>query len=141
MLGRDRGAGPFRQPTRGAARGRVALVGDAAGYHDALTGEGLALAFGQALRLGPALAAGDLAGYARAARRDARVPEAITRLALFAARRPALARRLVAALAADPQLFSRLLAALGARGSLAALSLSATLRFAGHLVVSAPAPR
>lgn len=140
-LGRDRGAGPFRQRVRAAARGRVALVGDAAGYVDALTGEGLALAFGQALRLGPALAAGDLAGYARAARRDARVPETITRLALFAARRPALARRLVAALAADPALFARLLAALGAGGSLAALPLAATLRFAAHLFAPATAPR
>ena len=140
-LGRDRGAGPFRQPTRALACGRVALVGDAAGYVDALTGEGLALAFRQALRLGPALADGDLAGYARDARRDARLPSALTRLTLFAARRPALARRLVGALADDPELFSRLLAALGADGSLAGLGLPRALRFAGHLLAPASGPR
>ena len=43
-----RGAGPLRQGARRRVEGRVLLVGDAAGYVDALTGEGLALAFGQA---------------------------------------------------------------------------------------------
>ena len=51
------------QPTRGAVdrSGRIALVGDAAGYVDALTGEGLSLGFESALALADALAAGDLA--------------------------------------------------------------------------------
>ena len=43
-----RGAGPLRQRARRRVAGRVLLVGDAAGYVDALTGEGLALAFAQA---------------------------------------------------------------------------------------------
>jgi flavin-dependent dehydrogenase len=43
-----RGAGPLRQGARRRVAGRVLLVGDAAGYVDALTGEGLALAFAQA---------------------------------------------------------------------------------------------
>ncbi|MCY7396536.1 MAG: FAD-dependent monooxygenase [Nocardioides sp.] len=43
-----RGAGPLRQRARQRVAGRVLLVGDAAGYVDALTGEGLALAFAQA---------------------------------------------------------------------------------------------
>jgi flavin-dependent dehydrogenase len=43
-----RGAGPLRQRVRRRVAGRVLLVGDAAGYVDALTGEGLALAFAQA---------------------------------------------------------------------------------------------
>lgn len=38
------GAGPFWQPVRAVAAGRVALVGDAAGYVDAVTGEGVSLA-------------------------------------------------------------------------------------------------
>ena len=37
-----RGAGPLRQTARSVRTGRVLLVGDAAGYVDALTGEGLA---------------------------------------------------------------------------------------------------
>ncbi|CAM5236630.1 hypothetical protein SBADM41S_05106 [Streptomyces badius] len=39
-----RGACPPRQPALGRRAGRVLLVGDAAGYVDALTGEGIALA-------------------------------------------------------------------------------------------------
>jgi flavin-dependent dehydrogenase len=44
-----RGAGPFRQRTSARTRGRVLLVGDASGYVDAITGEGLRLGFAQAL--------------------------------------------------------------------------------------------
>ena len=44
----DRAAGPLRQRVSNRAAGRVLLVGDAAGYVDALTGEGLGLAFGAA---------------------------------------------------------------------------------------------
>ena len=46
--GQDRAAGPMRQKVRSRAAGRVLLVGDAAGYIDALTGEGMGLAFGAA---------------------------------------------------------------------------------------------
>lgn len=46
--GPDRAAGPLRQRARHRTAGRVMLVGDAAGYIDALTGEGVGLAFGGA---------------------------------------------------------------------------------------------
>lgn len=46
--GPDRAAGPLRQKVSHRAAGRVLLVGDAAGYVDALTGEGMGLAFGAA---------------------------------------------------------------------------------------------
>ena len=42
------GAGPLRQRARSRVAGRVLLVGDAGGYVDALTGEGVALAVAQA---------------------------------------------------------------------------------------------
>ena len=42
-----RGAGPFRQRTSARRAGRVLLVGDASGYVDAITGEGLRLGFEQ----------------------------------------------------------------------------------------------
>ena len=45
-LGDVLGAGPLRQRARRGVAGRVLLVGDAAGYVDALTGEGVALARG-----------------------------------------------------------------------------------------------
>ena len=49
LVSSRRGAGPFRQRTRARTTGRVLLVGDASGYVDAITGEGLRLGFAQAL--------------------------------------------------------------------------------------------
>ncbi len=43
-----RGAGPFRQGAARRAAGRVLLVGDASGYVDAITGEGIRLGLTQA---------------------------------------------------------------------------------------------
>lgn len=43
-----RGAGPLRQRRSARTRGRILLVGDASGYVDAITGEGLRLGFDQA---------------------------------------------------------------------------------------------
>ncbi|QJW36780.1 FAD-dependent oxidoreductase [Cellulosimicrobium protaetiae] len=48
VLGRVRGAGPLRQRARRRAAGRVRLVGDASGYVDALTGEGVRVGLAQA---------------------------------------------------------------------------------------------
>jgi flavin-dependent dehydrogenase len=64
VVAADRGAGPLRQRTRARTAGRVLLVGDASGYVDALTGEGLRLGFAQARA---AIAhRDDPAGYERA---------------------------------------------------------------------------
>jgi flavin-dependent dehydrogenase len=46
--GHPRGCGPLRQVVSHRVAGRVLLVGDAAGYEDALTGEGISLAVRQA---------------------------------------------------------------------------------------------
>jgi flavin-dependent dehydrogenase len=43
-----RGAGPLWQRSRSRVSGRILLVGDAAGYVDALTGEGLRIGFAEA---------------------------------------------------------------------------------------------
>ena len=55
-----RGSGPFRQGVRRRHADRVALVGDAAGYLDAITGEGLTLAFESAAALAEVQGAGGL---------------------------------------------------------------------------------
>lgn len=47
-LGPSRGAGPLLQKTRARTAGRVRLVGDASGYVDALTGEGVRVGLAQA---------------------------------------------------------------------------------------------
>jgi len=106
----DRGAGPLEQRCRRVARGNLALVGDASGYLDAITGEGLALSFHQAFALIEAVAGGDLGEYARSHRRIGRYPIAITRLLLFVERHPRLRRRVMRSLAGDPTLLSRFLA-------------------------------
>ncbi len=108
---RDRGAGPFRQRAHGLVRGRVVLIGDAAGYFDAITGEGLGLSFQQAEALGDALQRGNLDEYVRACRRLAQLTDALTATLLFCERRPWLRRRLVRELGRRPALFSRLLGA------------------------------
>jgi flavin-dependent dehydrogenase len=67
-----RGAGPLRQAARRRTAGRVLLVGDAAGYVDALTGEGVALALAQAAAAVSAVAADDPRRYEREWRRVSR---------------------------------------------------------------------
>ncbi|MEO8105934.1 MAG: FAD-dependent monooxygenase [Actinomycetes bacterium] len=57
------GAGPLRRRARRPRAGGVLLVGDAAGYVDALTGEGLAIGFGAAQAAVAAVASGDIKGY------------------------------------------------------------------------------
>ena len=104
------GCGPLRQEARAVLRSNLVLVGDASGYLDAITGEGLDLALRQALALAEAVSAGELRGYARAHRRQRRLPDRLTRLVLLLSARPALRRRVLALFAAEPDLFRRLLA-------------------------------
>ena len=75
--GRRRQRGPRRRPAaagRAAAgsAGSVLLVGDASGYLDALTGEGIGAALAQAAVLAECLAAGRPGDYERAWRRVSR---------------------------------------------------------------------
>ena len=86
-----RGAGPLRQTTRARTRGRVLLVGDASGYVDALTGEGIRIGVAQARAAVGAVVAGDSASYERAwldvTRDFRRLTGAIVRVATSPARR------------------------------------------------------
>ena len=60
-----RGAGPFRQGASRRVDGRVLLVGDASGYVDAITGEGIRLGLSQAKAAIDCLVAGRPALYER----------------------------------------------------------------------------
>ncbi len=82
-----KGAGPFRQRASAPSRGRVLLVGDASGYVDAITGEGLRLGFDQA-RLAVGHALGELE-YDRAWRRTTRDFRVLTNRLVLAATSPA----------------------------------------------------
>ncbi|MDT0212300.1 NAD(P)/FAD-dependent oxidoreductase [Rothia sp. ARF10] len=88
------GAGPLRQRSRRRVEGRVLLVGDAAGYVDALTGEGLALGLAQAREAVRAVAAGSPTAYESAWRRLGRTHDLLT-LGLVSATRLRPVRRAV----------------------------------------------
>ncbi|MCW2622856.1 MAG: monooxygenase [Frankiales bacterium] len=102
-----RGAGPLRQVVRRRVVGRVLLVGDAAGYVDALTGEGIALALASAPALVASLVAGRPESYEQAWRRVSRAPRLLTGGLLAARRTPGLSRLVVPAAARFPSTFSR----------------------------------
>ncbi len=86
-----------------------ALIGDASGSVDAITGEGLALAFQQALALAQGLQHGDLPHYAAEHARLNRRPHQMSRLLLLLDRFAALRKVVLAALSAQPSLFALLL--------------------------------
>jgi menaquinone-9 beta-reductase len=90
--------------------GNVALIGDASGTVDAITGEGLCLSFRQSAILAEALALRDLRIYQRAHRRLARRPTFMARMMLMLDGRPVLRRRVMRMFASDPRIFQRLLA-------------------------------
>jgi flavin-dependent dehydrogenase len=90
-----RGAGPLRQRTSSVARGRVALVGDAAGYIDALTGEGLALGLAAAAELAACLRDDRLQDYPAAWNRVSWRSRALTNGLLAVSAVPPLRRAIV----------------------------------------------
>jgi flavin-dependent dehydrogenase len=108
-----RGAGPLEHGVRARTLDRFALLGDAAGYVDAITGEGLSLAFVAARELGrllpEALSHGatvaSLRPYERLCAREFRRYEWLTRAVLGVARRPRLRRHALRLLARSPGLF------------------------------------
>ena len=88
---------------------RIALIGDASGGVDAITGEGLCLAFKQAALLAESFKAGDLSIYERGHRAMARRPAFMAGALLLLEHRQALRRRVMAAFMDDPRIFARLL--------------------------------
>jgi flavin-dependent dehydrogenase len=110
---------PHASPERGAVtanyrlprvyRGNVALIGDASGAVDAITGEGLCLCFHQAIALAESLASGDLAHYQTAHRRLARRPTLMSKLMLAMGRRTWLRERALRAMAFEPRIFQTML--------------------------------
>ena len=105
-----RGAGPFDVRVDTQRRGRVLLAGDAAGYLDPLTGEGVSLALHGAEALVTAVVAGRPEGWP-VAWRDLSVRHLrVTALLLQIARRPWLRHRVIRALRRHPRGFAAFLA-------------------------------
>jgi menaquinone-9 beta-reductase len=118
LASRERGAITQMHSLRSVHSGNVALVGDASGGVDAITGEGLRLAFLQATALADAMEQGDLATYARAHREQARKPALMGNLLLALAGNDRLRVRSIRILAKRPQLFARMLAVHSGRAAL-----------------------
>jgi len=106
----ERGAITVMRRLRRVYRGRTVLVGDASGGVDAITGEGLCLAFRQAALLGECLASGDLARYQKGHRRLIRRPALMARMMLFMAKHPHLRQRTMQVFQSSPRSFAGMLA-------------------------------
>jgi flavin-dependent dehydrogenase len=110
-------AGPFPAGCRRAWRANFVLAGDAAGFFDGISGEGMSVALATAPDCAAAvlryLSTSDLAAFRRydARRRAAsRNSDLLARLTLSLAARPAVAERAVRSLARWPGTFARLVA-------------------------------
>ncbi|HEY4571732.1 MAG TPA: FAD-dependent monooxygenase [Kribbella sp.] len=99
------GAGPLRQRVSARTAGRVLLVGDAAGYVDALTGEGIAVAVRTSAELVDCVRNDRPQDYEAAWRRVSWECRLLTASLLWARNRPLLAPRIVPAAAALPGIY------------------------------------
>jgi flavin-dependent dehydrogenase len=105
-VGGVRGAGPLRQNVRHRVSASVLLVGDASGYIDALTGEGISVSLAQAAALVECLQAGRVADYEHAWRRVTRKSRLLTTGLLWSRHSSLLAPRIVPAAQNLPRLFT-----------------------------------
>ncbi len=114
-----KGAGPFAQRCRTPVADRLVLVGDAAGFEDAITAEGVTLAFSCAAALGRLLPGalaqgatkGSLEPFAREFESAFRRHASIARTMLALSRHPRLRRGLTRSLCLVPRVVDRLMKA------------------------------
>jgi len=106
---RERGAITLMHALRRVSVGNVALVGDASGGVDAITGEGMRLTFQQATAVAAAIAGGELKSYEEAHRRMLLRPMWMGKLILQMSRRAKLRGRMLGIFAENPKLFAQLL--------------------------------
>jgi len=114
--------------------GRVALVGDASGSVDAITGHGLSLAFQQALFLAEAFERGNLAHYESAHRKIAAMPAIMSRLMVIMDRNAWVCRRTLRLFENTPCIYSKLLSIHTGALPLASLSVAEMIDFGWKLL-------
>jgi len=105
----ERGAISALRVLKAVANHRFALLGDASGSVDAVTGEGLCLAFQQAVLLADALEQNNLLQYAAAHQRLVKFPTLMSRLMVTIGQHAALRKRVLRTFVAKPRIFSQLL--------------------------------
>jgi len=132
----EQGALSPTRKLRSVYKDHIALIGDASGSVDAITGDGLSLTFQQAVALATAMKSNDLAGYELQHRRIAQLPRFMADFMLLMDGRPRLRDRVFSALTADPRLFQQMLAL--HTGALAPLSfgLRNAMSFGWHLLTA-----
>jgi len=124
LCSRERGASTAMHTLARVWRGNVALVGDASGGVDAITGEGLRLAFRQAFALAGAIERGDLREYELVHRQLARRPLWMGRLLLWLGRNDGIRQRALRIMSRNPELFARMLAIHAGRATTGAVVLT-----------------
>ena len=129
--------GPLRQRARSSVAPGALLVGDAAGFVDAITGEGMSLTLLSAEIAAEVLSAGlangkltarDLQAYDDRRRRTARDLTWLTKVILWGIRHDRLARRVVSSLGSNPELFTRVLAVNSGHAPLASIGIRGLAR-------------
>jgi len=110
IVGRDRGAVTSTRKLHRVTSGNVALVGDASGSADAITGTGLASAFREALLLADSLSRDAIADYERGHSAILRLPQTMASIMVSMDRRPWWRDRVLRMLSGSPDLFARFLA-------------------------------
>jgi menaquinone-9 beta-reductase len=108
-LNSERGTVTSIQEPRAVVCGRAALVGDASCTVDGIAGQGMSLAFQQAVHLAGALAAGNLAQYESAHRQICKLPLRMARLLLLMDRSAWIRQKTLRIFAAMPGLFSKVI--------------------------------
>jgi len=106
----ERGAITVSRRLHHVYRDNIALIGDASGGVDAITGEGLCLGFRQAALLADSLAHDNLARYEFEHRRLLRRPAMMSGLMLLTGRYPRLRQHAMQVFESSPRSFARMLA-------------------------------
>ncbi|HEY1950050.1 MAG TPA: FAD-dependent monooxygenase [Bryobacteraceae bacterium] len=109
LVGPEKGALSVSRRLHRVHQDGFALLGDASGSVDAITGEGLSLAFQQALALAAAFQSGKMADYELAHRRAGRMPHRMASLLLALDSHAMLRRLALASMAKRPGIFAAFL--------------------------------
>jgi flavin-dependent dehydrogenase len=134
VVSKQRGAVTASCKLYSVATDSVALIGDASGSADAITGEGLAISFRQALALADSIHSGSLEPYRRVHQQIGKLPIAMGELMLTLDRWPVLQVRAIRALASTPLIFQDLLHAHMGEKSLASVLVRRGPRFGWNLL-------
>jgi flavin-dependent dehydrogenase len=133
-----RGSLTVSRRLRRVASGHTALVGDASGSVDAITGEGISIAFEQAEAVAEAIREGDLKSYGSKHAAIMRRPTLMAALLSALSRHDRLRQRILSGLSQDPQLFDRMLSFHVGASKLRSVGLSASLRLGASLLGFSP---